>query len=120
MLRHGPASLPPTRRLRVSVHLAALLLLFISFAQAVHHHVSWNVVAQTHAVGKAPNLIANELDLSELTCPLCIASHTVLPSFPVRIARLQFCAEIVSFVFHASEPRGFWSYKLFSRPPPQI
>ncbi len=120
MLRHGPASLPPTRRLRVSVHLAALLLLFISFAQAVHHHVSWNEVAQTHVSGKAPSLHANESELSELTCPLCIASHTVLPTFPARIARLQFCAEIVSFVFHASAPRRLWSYKLFSRPPPQI
>jgi hypothetical protein len=119
MLRDGTALTPPSRCLRVLVYLSVLLVLFSSIAQAAHHHGSWTDGAQVRVLSNVHTFVANESDVSELTCPLCMVSHSVLPSFPALIARLNFCAAIASFVLRTMEPRGFWSYDLFSRPPPQ-
>jgi hypothetical protein len=118
MLRSGAASLTPSRNLRALVYLSILLLLFMSTAQAAHHHGLWAGGAEVRASGTPHIIDASDTEASELTCPLCVVSHSVLPSFPALIARLDFCSEILSFVVRAPEPVGFWTYDLFGRPPP--
>ncbi len=118
MLRSGPASLPPSRRFRVCVFLSALLLLWMSVAQAAHHHGSLTDGAKARASNIA-SFEANDPGTSELACPICIVSHSVLPSFPVLVSRLDPRGETLSCVHQPPEAAGFWSYDLFGRPPPQ-
>ena len=118
MLRDGVAFTRPSRRFGVLVYLSVLLLLLTSTAQAAHHHGSWTGNAETRSATTRHSLEANVSDSAELTCPLCMVSHSAVPVFPALIARLDLCAGILLFVFQTAEPAGFWSYNLFSRPPP--
>jgi hypothetical protein len=105
--------------LRIVVYLSVLLLLFMGIAQAAHHHGSWTEAAKIHASSEVPNFTANDSSDSDPACMLCMVSHSALPSFPARHGHLDSSTRFVSFLVRIIEPRGFWSYSLFSRPPPQ-
>jgi hypothetical protein len=119
MLRDRAIHTPPSLRFRIVVSLSVLLVLFTSVAQAVHHHGSLTGSANVRALSDIRNFAATDTVDSDPTCPLCAVSHSALPSFPTLIRRLVFSATLVSFLFQSTEPRGFWSYNLFCRPPPQ-
>jgi hypothetical protein len=122
MFRGGPLCRPSSRRFRVLVHLSALLLLSMSLAQATHYHGPWISGAKARLSNTGYSADAKDFegtDSSELTCALCMVSHSVLPSSPAMMTRLNFCIAITPFVFESIGGPGFWSYSLFSRPPPQ-
>jgi hypothetical protein len=119
MLSSGSASLTPSRRLRVLVHLSVLLLLFMSMAQAAHTHSPWASGAELHAPNTTHTLNAGDTAASELTCPLCMFSHSVLPSFPALATPLNLCTKRRSVSVREPDPLLFWTYDLFGRPPPK-
>jgi hypothetical protein len=119
MSSYGLAILPPSRRFRMHVHFAALLLLFLSLAQSMHHHGFPAVGAKARVDGTHRTLEASSPADSELTCPLCISSHLVLPSCADAIGRLMFFGRAVFRTRETAAPYRFWSFPLFSRPPPQ-
>jgi hypothetical protein len=91
----------------------------MSMAQAAHNHSLWASGAELHASNSTHTLNAANTEASELTCPLCMFSHSVLPCFPALAVPLNVSAKRLSVSFRAPEPHLFWTYDLFGRPPPQ-
>jgi hypothetical protein len=118
MFTSGLALRPAARRLRFSVHLATLLMLFVSIAQAMHHHGSQTGGTIAHASKHDRDSISNLSNDSELTCPLCIVGHSTLPAIRTLTERPGSRGEPLIPGFQIAEPHGFWSYNLFCRPPP--
>jgi len=118
MLRGEAAVRPASRYFRIYVHLAALLTLWMSLAQAAHHHGSWTEGPAAYA--SLHSIDSGAANSSELNCPLCMVGQTTLPAFAMPIERLSACTEPLCSRFDPAEPRGFWSYYLFSRPPPSF
>ncbi|WP_128913123.1 hypothetical protein [Granulicella sibirica] len=120
MLKGESAVRRPSHCLFAFVHLAALLMLWMSVAQATHHHGSWTGGTEAHASDHRQFLHIIQSNDSELTCPLCMAGHSTLLAFAVLTERLQVDPEPLSICLEFTEPALFWSFDLFGRPPPSL
>ena len=118
MLKSELAVRRPSHCSVVFVHLAAMLMLWMSVAQATHHHGSWTGGTEVRASDQEHAFHATQPNDSELNCPLCMVGHSTLPAIATRIERLQMEIEPLSISFELTNPSRFWSFDLFGRPPP--
>lgn len=108
----------PSRCSFAFVHLAAMLMLWMSIAQATHHHGSWTGGTEVRASDQRHACHATLPYDSELNCPLCMVGHSTLPAVAMPIKRLQVELEPLSICFELTKASHFWSFDLFGRPPP--
>jgi hypothetical protein len=99
--------------------LCLLFMIWLSIAQASHHHGLWpGQSAQAQSVSADHPASPKGYQDNEETCQLCIAMHSALPGI-FRFAVILGVLLAVLLLERTEQPIvSFWSFSLFSRPPP--
>jgi hypothetical protein len=100
-------------RLRLSVVVCMLLLLFAGTAEVAHTHPG------DLALGKSlQNSPVQPARNAATLCPLCIAMHSTMPVAPHVVVMPAELARTNRAVPAASKYVLLWRFELFGRPPP--
>lgn len=105
--------------MRLFAALSLLFMVWLSIAQAGHHHGLWpGQSAHTQSVSvEHPGNPGTTQD-NEDTCQLCIAMHMALPGI-FRFAAILGALLALLLPERSEQPTvSFWVFSLFSRPPP--